>query len=311
MPRLFVALLLAVLPLGPAAGQPARTVPKLAWSAEEIAALARTPYFEGVPYDLAASFPPAIAQPVLKAILADPAEAAAWPNAAAMLGIVGDDSAAATLIAFARGTPGATLSSDAARGKSSAVLGLGYLAQRTGNAAAIRWLGETARPGGATVSGVRWLSETAQTAAARDQQLSEVATLALGLAARPASRAALAALPRAAIGDDVVQQALRTDEAIRAQGPLGYYRLQDQPNLQRFKPGMLTITPQGTVAEAGQPATPEAATTAEITPAPETGQQIPPVGKSEVLAAPRTGKLIAQPGQGTPGVIPNPVPPPR
>lgn len=309
--RKVIALLLATLPLAPAAAQPASAVPKLAWSAEEIAALARTPFFEGVPYDLAASFPPAVAVPVLKAILADPAQASAWPNAAAMLGIVGDDTVAATLITFIRGAPGGQLSSDAVRGKSSAVLGLGYLAQRTGNAEAIRWLAATAKPGGATATGVRWLGVAAPTQAARDQQLSTVATLALGLVARPESRAALAALPQGAAGSDVIQEARRTDAAISAQGPLGYYKLQDQPNLQRFKPGMLTITPRGTVAESGQAATPEAATFAAITPAAEAGKTIPPKGKSESIGAPRTGTLIAPPGQGTPGVIPNPVPPPK
>ncbi|WP_448586393.1 hypothetical protein [Thermaurantiacus sp.] len=298
-----VAVLIALLVSGPAVAQPAGEVPTLAWSADEIRTLARTQYFEGVPYDLVRSFPPAVAQPVLLKLLADPAEKDSWPNAAAMLGMIGNAEVASTLIDFITRGDGRALSPVETRAKSSAILGLGYLAQRTGSPAAVSFLASAARPGGVRVN---WQSGLAADAAARDRQLAETATLALGLAATPASRKALDSVSRSAVGEDVVAEAIRTHEAVRRDGMLGYYGMRELPTLKLIRPGQLQSLPL--TRRSGPDGAVAAPSEAVIEPAPEAGRVIATPTEGQTLTPPRRGETLRQPGPGTPEAIPNPVP---
>jgi hypothetical protein len=217
----------------PAAAQPA---PRLAWSAAEIERLAGTPFFEGVPLDLVQSFPPDVALPVLRRLLNDPARAETWPNAAAMLGMIGEDSDAALLSTVARraavGDPGT-----AARARSSAIMGLGYLANARGSRAALQELSGGLDP---SVWQVRGLS------AADADQAAIVSALGLGLAGRPDAQRQLARAARrpffqSGAGAEVLREATTASSAVARQGLLEYYGLQQRPTLLRFRPGQLDL----------------------------------------------------------------------
>jgi hypothetical protein len=108
-----------------------------------IEAFVRRFYVHGVPYDEATRFDQT-AVPRLLEMLADPQEKPYWPNIVGVLGIIGDASVADELIAFVEANKGQAVDPETYRAALSAVLSLGYLANRTGDEAVLDYLTESA-----------------------------------------------------------------------------------------------------------------------------------------------------------------------
>jgi|GEM_PF-6043047 len=291
--------------------QPSPTA-TLRWSAAEIEHLASRMYFEGVPVDVVQSFPPAIAVPVLKRLLANPEKSASWPNAAGMLGLVGSASDAATLIALIEApTPAGADALAVQRARSSALIGLGYLVNRNGSPDALRYLQEGLSPGA-------WSRRAAQidgfgSADEREQQLGTLSALALGVSGKPQALEALSQAERQGRSQLPLQEAMDTNRAIASGGLLGYYKLQARPNLQLLRPGQ--VLPRGPAASesgglgvplvfAGRQgrALPSRGAQGVLTAPRGPGESLPPGGSGEMLREPQEGEF--QPGAPPPASAP-------
>ena len=141
-------------------------------------------YPDSVPYREAMQYGPADAN-VLSEMLADPRQRAKWPMAAMVLGVIGDDRAAGTLIDFVQRGRVGRMNGTEYRSIGSAMMALGYLGSRRGNAPALRFLMDASDPQYWKNQGrVRWTSRAALTPASRDQELSNFAMMGLGLSGR-------------------------------------------------------------------------------------------------------------------------------
>src|SRR5262245_21223669 len=91
-------------------------------------------YIEGVPYEQVVNLSPDAAIPILLEMLNDPRESEHWPNIVVTLGMIGDERAVKPLIAFiGRRESEEQLSRAESVAKTSAVMALGYVVNRTSN----------------------------------------------------------------------------------------------------------------------------------------------------------------------------------
>lgn len=224
------------------AQSPVRAQP-LNWSAAEIEFLARTPFSEGIPPDLVLSFPPAVAAPVLRQMLANPAEAQNWPNVAGMLGMIGSREDARTLYDFAQAPlPDNVDPHLKARARSSAILGLGYLANRTRSPEALAFLSKGVDPDS-------WPRDTGDIF--KPEQAAKTSMLALGLAGtqdalRSIDGARSLPLFQSQSGAATLDEAIKTFRIVYSRGLLGYYGKEHKPTLKTLQPGNLSalnVTP--------------------------------------------------------------------
>ena len=131
-------------------------------------------------------------------MLADVDDVVYWPNAAMVLGIIGDDCAVNPLINFVQGleTPDIAWSPTVYRGRLSGITGLGYLARKRGNEKALTYLVESVDPEmWSSVREIPWLSaRRAEEARRRSLQLSAEAIRALELSEQAAAHKKLVEL---------------------------------------------------------------------------------------------------------------------
>lgn len=189
-------------------------------------------FVEGVPYAQAAGYGPEEV-PILLDMLNDPREKPYWSNIAVTLGIIGDDRAVDPLIRFIEGVDGSVGREDFAA-KSSAIMALGYLLNKSPNEKALNYLKNHMTPEGwrdsplATAQGFRG-SEDERTA-----QLSTLAVIGLALSGRPEAKEALLSLeeslgtmgqtPFANQASLVVSEALKTHDIVMKEGLAAYYQ---------------------------------------------------------------------------------------
>jgi hypothetical protein len=138
-----------------------------------------------LPYQETIAFGPQVV-PRLLVMLADRREEPWHPNITAALGMLGDDRVAEALIAFFVRPSPAMLTPLQYQARHSALMSLGYAANR-GSSKALDFL--IATVGGA--SAVTWKGPYFASAVERDRQLVRVAVLGLGLSGKPAARTAL------------------------------------------------------------------------------------------------------------------------
>ena len=105
----------------------------------------RQHFFHGVPYDVARSYGPEAAAPLLE-MLADPAEQEWWVNIVAVLGMVGAEGQVFDPLVGFLEDPGEVLSAEHYRAKATVPLALGYLANQSGSEAAVDYLVAAADP---------------------------------------------------------------------------------------------------------------------------------------------------------------------
>jgi HEAT repeat protein len=110
---------------------------------ETIRAFVRKTYMEGIPYNQVQRMSPSLALPVLIKMLDDPRDEQYWTNIVVTLGMLGDGRAVNPLINFiTRSEERSELSPPQAEAKTSAVMSLGYIVNKTGNRQALTFLAE-------------------------------------------------------------------------------------------------------------------------------------------------------------------------
>ena len=190
----------------------------------------RAIHVHGVPYHQAVALGPAAA-PTLRAMLSDSAEQRHWSNIATTLGMIGRAGDADTLIAFIQS--GATrLPPHLYTAKSSALISLGYIANKSQSPSALAFLLDGLDPS-AWTSRVRWESPFHKSAADRDIQLSKLALLGAALSAKPTAAQAIGAIAQRTDSVAVrlaatAQTALREHARVAREGLDGYYRRRPQ-----------------------------------------------------------------------------------
>ncbi len=179
-------------------------------------------YVEGVPFESARALGPA-ALPRLRQLLSDPGNRVYASNIVGVMGIIGEDGTAETLINFVEGNRNRALDPDTYRASLTAVMSLGYLANR-GDASAMSFLSNSARA-----------LATASPATTPDLRLEPVAVgqnavLGLGLSGRPEGAQVLQELRNARIearipgAAELLTNSQTTLDRVRQQGVGSLYR---------------------------------------------------------------------------------------
>jgi hypothetical protein len=192
-------------------------------------------YIRGVPYEEISRFDASSATPILLEMLANPREEEFWPNIVVALGMLGDERAVAPLIQFLeRNEASRPLSHAQYIAKSSVVMSLGYIINKTGSPRALEYLKASMSPTIWRQRKVEWSSPYHPTAEARDRQLSKMAILGLGLSGRPFAAEALRSLraPATAAAEEsfrrdvagLVSEALSANDEIGKEGLAAYYQ---------------------------------------------------------------------------------------
>ncbi len=187
-------------------------------------------YIEGMPYEAANAYD-STAVPTLMAMLADSTESPYWANIAVALCIIGDPIYVDPLIDFIKADQG-TLTDEIYRAKSSAIMALGYLINKTGDENALNYLIESIDPGVWAQREVQYVGPYEASTETRDLNLSTMAMLGLALSGRPEALEALSrvTVPEGAVDDPLAGVAAAAREAhqqIAADGLVEYYRNQD------------------------------------------------------------------------------------
>jgi len=192
-------------------------------------------FIEGVPYEEARKYGPTDVPTLLK-MLADPKEEAYRTNIVVTLGIIGDERAVDPLIAFLGQDVKGTLSHSEYTAKSSVLMALGYLINKSGSKKALTYLRDSSDPAVWAKRKVNWASPYHASMDDRNVQLSTMAILGLALSGHPSAAEALRSLqkpPRTKAAEkfqaqvsQVVTEALKAHEMIAKQGLAEYYRKQ-------------------------------------------------------------------------------------
>lgn len=196
----------------------------------------RRVFIHGVPFAEASRYG-ADAVPTLLSMLQDPREARFWGNIAVVLGMIGDAQVVDPLIAFleARATTAARQPAGQYRARTSALMALGYLVNRTGDGRALAYLQAGTEP-------QAWESRAAPAGMApfqasiaeRNTDFARHAILGLALSGRPEAAETLQSLQqpattesgrafRAQVGD-LVSEALTEHQRVSGQGLAEYDR---------------------------------------------------------------------------------------
>ena len=199
-------------------------------------------YIEGVPYEEVTRFNPSTAAPVLLEMLENPQEEGYWTNVVVTLGMLGDERAVEPLIRFVEEGVG-QLSRDQYAAKTSAVMSLGYIVNKSKSARALSYLTEGIDPD-IWSRRVNWSSPYHSSEVGRNQQLITMSILGLGLTGHPQAAEFLRSLRTSVTSegkrlrtyvprlDDVGGEARKANESIARDGLARYYR-KDRPSLRR------------------------------------------------------------------------------
>lgn len=286
--KLAASLTLALALLSPSGHLMAQTTP------EQVQAFVQQVYIEGVPFEQASQLAPDVALPVLREVLANRAQQDYWANAAVITGMIGDERSADILIEFITRAEPRSLERAQVVAKTSAVMSLGYVVNKSRNRKALNFLTAGIDPAVWRNRNVKWTGAHLRTDTERNQQLSMMAVLGLGvsgnpeaaevlrrLAAPPATRQFRALKARLPGVDAVADEALKANVQIASEGIDRYYlKVQPRP-----------------VRDDSPAAAPR--TEMEVIRAPAAGEVIKAPTPGEVLRAPQPGEQIAAPKQGT------------
>ncbi len=263
-------------------------------TADEVKGFVQSVYIEGVPYERASKLDPGVALPVLEQILADSTQQDHWANAAVTIGMIGDERSADLLINFiTRTESGRKLSRAQTVAKTSAVMSLGYVVNKTGSRQALDFLKAGTDPRAWDRRQLRWVGDYQRNAIERNQQLAAMSVLGLGLSANaeatqflrqlqavpvtPRSRALKQSLPGV---DGLVDDALKASSEISNEGLDRYY---------------LRVQPRATISSDG----PGPRAEMEMLRAPVEGQILKPLTAGEMLREPQPGQQLVAPKPGS------------
>lgn len=187
-------------------------------------------HFEGIPYAEASGYTSS-SVPTLLEMLGDPQEEQYWTNIVGMLGIIGDEQALDPLINFIEKHVEETLSPAHYRAKTSALMSLGYMVNKSQSERALAYLTEKASP--TAWEEMEGASPFTTEAPARNQDFAKYAVLGLAMSGHPTAGKVLEELQsagaraeassfQAQIGD-MVSEALNANRTIAEKGLAGYY----------------------------------------------------------------------------------------
>jgi hypothetical protein len=190
-------------------------------------------YIEGVPFNEVAKIPADTALPILSAMLNEPREEESLPNIVVTLGMLGDKRAVETLIDFStRSEKHSKLSRAQAIAKTSAVMSLGYIVNKTGDLEALTFLKEGVDPNVWASRNLKWKSDLYPNITDRNNQLAIMSVLGLGISGHPETQKILRDLKNPAVNSrfDVMRKTLPSidgvvDEAIKAHAQISRYGL--------------------------------------------------------------------------------------
>ena len=189
-------------------------------------------YFEGIPYDQASQYGQDDV-PKLLAMLKDPNEKAYQSNIIVTLGIIGDDRALEPMLEVLE-SDGDQLKPEDFAAKSSVLMSLGYLINKSQNEKALAYLKSHTTPEGWQGSKLTTAEGLQASTDERSQQLSTLAVIGLALSGHPEAKNTLRSLGEnvKAMGpttfakqmNSVVDEALKAHESISKEGLAAYYQ---------------------------------------------------------------------------------------
>ncbi|MDT7809757.1 MAG: hypothetical protein QOJ70_3570 [Acidobacteriota bacterium] len=194
----------------------------------------RQSFFHGVLFEEASRYRSDRDVATLVSLLNDRAESFYWRNVVAILGMGRNPRATAALIAFIERGSG-KLSREEYTAKSAAVISLGYLAGR--DTRALDYLLKSVNPA-AWSRRLGWLSPYADQSDTRNLQLTKSAIQALGLSGHPQAMRGLLELQQSESLKiyqtdeslrELVDEALKSNEAVRKRGDAAYTRKEPRP----------------------------------------------------------------------------------
>jgi HEAT repeat protein len=193
-------------------------------------------FIHGVPYEEATQYGTETV-PSLLAMLGNATEGKHWSNIVIVLGIIGDEQAVEPLIAFIEANGKDRLLREHYTAKTSALMALGYLINKTGNEKALNYLAESVKPEIWASRSSLGIAPFQANIAERDIDFSKHAILGLALSGRPEAAQVLRSLQQPPMEggteaqrafrvqvSDMVLEALNEHERISTRGLLEYYR---------------------------------------------------------------------------------------
>jgi len=178
-------------------------------------------YIHGVPYAEASKYDASVVPTLLK-MLQDPKEQKHWSNIVATLGMIGDDSAVEPVIAFIERSKQGTPNRDQRRARTSAMMALGYLVNKSGNRRALDYLITNLT---LPVRTEGFLAE--QFDATAERKLNKNAVRGLALSGHPKATEALKSIRNSlesSAEKEMIDEALATHKKIADRGLAEYYR---------------------------------------------------------------------------------------
>lgn len=281
--------------------------PAKATTPEQVRQFVRQVYIEGVPYAEASQLSANIALPVLKNILNDPREEEYWANAVITVGMIGSDQGAKLLMDFInRKEAKDKLTRPQTVAKTSAVISLGYIVNKTGNRTALDFLMKGANPQTWSKRNLAWLGEFQTSKSERDKQLASMAVLGLGVSGNADAAKFLETLKAAPTTpqmrtlkqsvpdiDVIAAESLETNRAISKDGIRNYYS-KIQPKLAPNE-SRLDVTPPGQRDVVKPPVAGEITRkheAGEVLRQPQVGETISPAKTGEILRPMAPGERI-------------------
>ena len=153
---------------------------------ETVRAFVRQTYIAGIPFKEVQGMSPDVALPVLITMLDDSRDAQYWANIVVTLGMLGDNRAVEPLINFiARSEEPPELSPPQAVAKTSAVMSVGYIVNKTGKGPAFTFLAEGVDPQVWENRNIRWSSSFYPSTRERNIQLATMSIIGLAISGRP------------------------------------------------------------------------------------------------------------------------------
>lgn len=190
-------------------------------------------FVHGIPYEEASKFTADDIPPLVR-MLEDRNQEEHWVNTVVVLGMIGNDNAVDPLMNFINREVRNTLSDPHYRAKTSAIVSLGYIINKTNNRRAQQFLIESLNPEIWDRRDFRWRSPYHQTAEERNMHLSTMAVLGLALSGTEEAAGALRNLQQPGRTEieqrfrrevaETLQEALEANEIIAREGLIGYYR---------------------------------------------------------------------------------------
>jgi hypothetical protein len=185
-------------------------------------------FVSGIPYEEASQYTSKDV-PVLLKMLEDEREKPYWANIALVLEIIGDESALDGLIAFIEKDPGGAFTEEHYVAKTSAIMGLGYLVNKSGSKKALAYLKGGVSADFWTQKKIPGLTRLLPTEQERNNDMSKYAMFGLALSGHPEAEKTLRSLQGvksgvAAQSDGTLEQALQANQDIAKEGLKGYYQ---------------------------------------------------------------------------------------